>query len=174
MRNFAVLCVLAMLSSCSLKGDEQPKTQTYFSISDYFKNEVARLSKNNPSIVKTVLVNGKAEKKTLQLTNWQQELSSFIEADINKASWKGSFQLTKSDTSEIYSSQSDKIPVKKLIIIKAANKVKSVKIFLANQNNLYTSNDSLIYNSDDFYEIKKTQKIKLMDSKRYVIHGKFN
>lgn len=174
MRNFALFCVLAMFASCNLKSNDQPDTQAYFNLSDYFKNEVARLSKNNPSIVKTVLVNGKAEKKTVQITNWQQELSSFIEADINKASWKGSFLLTKSDTSEIYTSQSDKIPVKKLIIVKANDKVKSVKIFLANENSLYTSNDSLVYNSDDFYEIVKTQKIKLMDSKRYVIHGKFN
>lgn len=174
MRNFALFCVLAMFASCNLKSNEKQNTQAYFSISDYFKNEVARLSKNNPSILKTVVVNGKAEQKTLQVTNWQQELSSFIEADINKASWKGSFQLVKTDTSEVYRSQSDKIPVKKLIVVKENDKVKSVKIFLANENNLYTSNDSLVYNTQDFYEIKKTQKIKLMDSKKYVIHGKFN
>ncbi|RZL34245.1 MAG: hypothetical protein EOP00_31955 [Pedobacter sp.] len=174
MRNYALFCALALFLSCSLKSNEKAETQTYFSVSNYFKNEVARLSKNNPSIIKTVLVNGKAEEKKLQIKNWQQELSSFIEADINKASWKGSFQMIKSDTSEIYTSQSDKIPVKKLIIIKAGDSVKSVKIFLANENNLYTSNDSLVYNSDEFYEIKKTQKIKLMDSKRYVIHGKFH
>jgi hypothetical protein len=174
MRNFSLFCVLAMFASCNLKSNEKQTTHAYFSINDYFKNEVLRLSKNNPSILKTVVVSGKAEQKTLQIKNWQQELSSFTDADINKASWKGSFLLAKTDTSEIYTSQSDKIPVKKLIVVKENDKVKRIKIFLVNENNLYTSNDSLVYIPDDFYEIKKTQKIKLMDNKKYVIQGKFN
>lgn len=168
-----LLFLFALFAGCSLDNNKQSNPQTYFSVNEYFKNEIARLSKSNPTITKTVSVNDVVERKKLQIANWQQELSSFIEADINKASWKGSFQLTKTDTSEIYTSQSDKIPVKKLIVIKANNKVKSIKFFLANENNLYTSNDSLVYNANDFYEIKKTQKIKLIEGKRYVIHGKF-
>lgn len=174
MRNFTLFCLLAIFASCNLKNDEKTNTQTYFSISDYFKNEVARLSKNNQSIVKTVLVNGKSEQKKARITNWKQELSSFIDADINKASWKGSFQLIKTDTSETYLSQSEKIPVKKVVVLLRDKKVEAIKIFIQNKNVLYSSTDSLTYLPNNYFEINKTQQIRLMNTKRYIVNGKFN
>lgn len=165
---------MTIFASCGVKDEEKATTQTYFSISDYFNNEAARLSKTNPMITKTVFVNDKTEEKKLRITNWEQELSSFIDADINKASWKGSFQLKKSDTSETYLSQSEKIPVKKVVILLRGKNVEGIKIFLENKNVLYSSTDSLVYLPNDYFEINKTQKIKLMDTKRYIIKGKFN
>lgn len=174
MRKPVLFCLITIFASCGVKNEEQATTQTYFSISDYFKTEAERLSKTNPNIVKTVFVNGKTEEKKLRIANWEQELSSFIDADINKASWKGSFQLTKTDTSETYLSQSEKIPVKKVEISLKDKKVEAIKIFLQNKNVLYSSTDSLVYLPNSFFEINKTQKIKLMDTKRYIIKGKFN
>ncbi|TKC04610.1 hypothetical protein FA048_19300 [Pedobacter polaris] len=163
---------MIFISACNY-GDHIKEHPVYFDLETYFKQEAVRLAKKNQPIDKTVIINGKAEQKKLIINNWEQEFNSFIDADINKASWKGSFIFTKSDQLEIYTSNSKKIPVKKIEIAYVNEKVKSIRVFIVNTNDLYTSKDSLTYYPDSLYEIKKTQKIKLMDGKQYQVIGKF-
>lgn len=165
--------VMLLAISCNLKNKEKANTKTYFDVEGYFKKEALRLSKTNKTISKTVFINGKEEQKNINIKNWEQEFKYFIDADINKASWKGSFNETTTGNLKTYTSQSDKIPVKKLEIVLQGNKPSSIKIFITNANNLYTSQDSLSYFPDSLYEIKKTQHIRLMETKQYKITGRF-
>lgn len=170
---FILICLLVFsISACSYDNKEK-EDPIYFDLKSYFNNEAARLTKNNQLVDKTVMINGKAEQKKLKINNWEQEFSSFIDADINKASWRGSFTLSKADHKETYTSDSKKIPVKKVEIFLMDKKVAGIKIFINNKNDLYNSSDSLVYYPDSLYEIKKTQKIKLMDGKQYIVSGKF-
>lgn len=174
MKRLCISFLVAMLAiSCNLKDKEKAGTKTYFDLEGYFKKEAIRLSKTNPIINKTVLINGKEEQKNINIKNWEQEFKSFIDADINKASWKGSFNETIVEGLTTYTSISDKIPVKKLEISLEKNRLTSIKVYLTNANDLYTSQDSLSYYPDSLYQIKKTQHIKLMDTKQYRITGKF-
>ena len=169
-----LVCLFLIFISACKNNDPTIEKPVYFDVATYFKQEAVRLTKNNKQINKTVIVNNNAENKKVLITNWQQELSSFIDADINKASWRGSFKIIKTDSLATYVSQSDKIPVKKVEISLLDQTVVGVKIFITNKNVLYTSNDTLTYYPDSLYEIKKSQKIKLMDGKRYIIIGKFD
>jgi hypothetical protein len=173
MKKLIFACGVLFCSACTLKEQDKIAVKTYFDMESYFKQEAARLTKANQAIDKTVLVNGKTEEKKLLIKNWEKEFSSFIDADINKASWRGSFKLTKTDSLTTYTSNSEKIPVKKLEITYKDNKVMAIKVFVTNTNDLYTSQDSLSYYPDSLYQIKKTQHIKLMDEKKYQITGKF-
>jgi hypothetical protein len=47
-----------------------------------------RLTRQNPTVNKTVAHNGAAESKKLQIANWAKELNLFTESDINKPAWK--------------------------------------------------------------------------------------
>ncbi|RZL50307.1 MAG: hypothetical protein EOP00_05015 [Pedobacter sp.] len=142
-------------------------------LESYFKAEANRLAKANLTIDKTVTINDQTEEKKVKIANWEQEFSSFIDADINKASWRGAFKLTKNGNVETYISDSKRIPVKKVIVNYQNELIKSVKVFIVNTNDLYVSKDSLTYYPDSLYEIKKTQQIKLMDGKQYHVTGKF-
>ncbi|MFD0940685.1 hypothetical protein [Pedobacter boryungensis] len=173
MKKLIFICAMCIFSACTLKEQEKIATKSYFDLESYFKQEATRLTKANQPISKTVLVNGNAEAKSLLINNWENELSSFIEADINKASWRSSFEVKKTESLTTYTSNSKKIPVKKLEINYKDNKVMAIKILVTNTNDLYTSQDSLSYYPDSLYQIKKTQHIKLMDEKRYQITGKF-
>ncbi|MFI5453774.1 hypothetical protein ACHMWN_16670 [Pedobacter sp. UC225_61] len=173
MKKLIFACCVIFCSACTLKEQDKTQAKTYFDLETYFKQEATRLTKSNQPIYKTVLVNGKAEEKKLLIKNWEKEFSSFIDADINKTSWRGSFKLTKTDSLTTYTSDSKKIPVKKLEIAYKNNKVMAIKIFVTNTNDLYTSQDSLSYYPDSLYQIKKIQHIKLMDEKNYQITGKF-
>ncbi|KQB99090.1 hypothetical protein [Pedobacter sp. Hv1] len=166
--SFVVFC-----SACTFKEQDNLSTKTYVDLAGYFKKEALRLKQNKLPIDKMVMVNGKMEEKKVTIANWEKEFDSFISADINKASWRGAFKITKNDNVAIYTSNSDKIPVKKVEVTYQNEKITTIKIFVTNTNDLYTSKDTLSYYPDSLYEIKKIQSIKLMSEKKYQITGKF-
>ena len=164
--------LILIFASCHLKEQEK-SSKTYFDLVSYFKAETIRLTKSNPIVDKTVNVNGKLENKKIKITNWEHEFSEFTDADINKTSWRGSFRSNITPQHSIYTSDNVKFPIKRLEVNFKDNKVIGIRIFSTNINDLYTSQDSLTYFPDSVYEIKKMQKIKLMNEKRYEVIGKF-
>jgi len=171
------LILLAFALSCfGCNQREEVKADTnslYFDINGYFKREATRLTKINPEIVKEVSVNGAVEQRKLRITDWEKELAVFSNADINKASWRGSFKVQKAGDTEIYTSNNKRIPVKKLIVEKGNPNVKRLEIIITGNNILYSSGDTLRYYPDSIYQIKKHQKIKLLKAKTYTITGRF-
>lgn len=175
MRNTILLfCILLFFVSCNNSADKKQKNDlTYFDVKGYFEKEAARLSKTNPLINKAVNVNGEEESKSIKISDWKKELTLFSDADINRASWKGLFQLKKSEDLERYTSNNEKVPVKELLVFYKNNKVSGFKILIKNTNSLYTSIDTLTYYPDSVYQIKKMQNIKLLSEKSYTITGTF-
>ncbi|MBC7614963.1 MAG: hypothetical protein H7202_02740 [Pedobacter sp.] len=173
MRLTGICFLIFLLHSCT--PTEQNKTQkaAYFSLKNYFEKETERLNGLNLQIHKTVAINGINEHKLVKINNFKNELNTFISSDINKASWRGAFIVKKDEHLALYTTENKKIPVKKLEIRFQNNKVKSIQIFLRTVNILYYSSDTLTYFPDSLYEIKKTQKIKLLKEKKYVVIGKF-
>lgn len=145
----------------------------YFDVDGFFKQEVARLKKVNPEVVKEVSVNGTTEQSAIHIPNWEKELAIFSNADINKASWKGSFEIQKTENTESYTSNNKRIPVKKVLVYRYHSKVNKLEIIISNKNILYSSGDTLLYCPDSLYQIKKHQKIKLMKAKTYGVTGRF-
>lgn len=165
---------LVLLSiSCVQEEKVQTQATPYFDLENYFKAEASRLTKTNPQLHKTVIVNGQIESRDVTINDWEQEFESFIDADINKAAWRGSFKVQKDSVTTIYSTQDDKIPVKKLVISLKDNNVSAIVAIVKNTNKLYTSTDSLTYYPDSLYQIKKTQQIIFMEPKNYDVTVRF-
>lgn len=173
MRKLFFFCLVVFYSSCTLKEQDKTSAPHYFDLDSYFKAEAQRLSKANLQIDKTVMVNGQSEEKNVKINNWEKEFESFISADINKASWGGSFKIQKDSATTVYLTQNEKIPVKKVEITYHKDKIYGIKIFITTTNRLYTSKDSLVYYPDSLYQIKKLQDIKLMGPKTYQVTGRF-
>ncbi|PWS26056.1 hypothetical protein DHW03_18595 [Pedobacter yonginense] len=171
-KQYLFVFALALFSCNQRKESEANTDLLYFDVKGYFKKEISRLQKQKPIVNKMVIVNGASENKALVIQDWNKELSVFIDADINKTSWKGSFQTSKNNLEENYTSSNKKIPVKSIRVEKDGARIKKVEIFIANKNILYTSNDTLVYYPDSLYQIKKQQKIKLLEPKKYIITGK--
>ncbi|MGM9479382.1 hypothetical protein ACS5PU_23370 [Pedobacter sp. GSP4] len=164
---------LALFSSCNQEKAAKANTDLlYFDLKGYFKKEINRLQQLKPTVNKTVSINGTAENKTAVITDWQKELAIFINADINKTSWKGSFKTSTENGADVYSSDNKKIPVKKLSILKNGSKVGKIEVIIDNKNILYQSQDTLTYYPDSLYQIKKEQKIRLLKPKSYFIVGR--
>jgi hypothetical protein len=161
------------MCSCNYSTPKGQNTNTaYFDIKGYFDSEIASLSKLNPSITKTVGINGSLETKNLKIRDWKSELSAFTDADINRASWKGLFKVSKSDTLLNYTSNDDKVPIKDVKIYTLNGKVERIVVIKKNENYLYKSIDTLNYYSGSIYRIQKQQNIRFLSDKNYLIEGK--
>ncbi len=173
MRGIIVCCLILFFTSCTLKEKENLSKKLYIDLNSYFKKEANRLSKINSFIDKTVIINGQKEEKKVKIIDWQKEFEPFISADINKVSWRGEFEIKKDLLKETYTTANEKIPVKEIQLTYKNNKIYSIEISINTTNSLYFSKDNLIYYPDSTYQIKKVQKIKLMDQKVYQVIGKF-
>ena len=176
MRYNHLLCgfLLLLCYSCGdSTGAGQKNAHTYFNLKGYIEQESGRLSRSNPTVHKTVMVNDSSESKEIKIQDWKKELSVFSDADMNRAAWKGLFQVKKSGEQEIYTSDHKKVPVKELVITRRNGQLYGLQIFIRNSNTLYTSADTLSYYPDSLYEVKKTQNIRLLSTKNYRITGKF-
>jgi 2-hydroxy-3-keto-5-methylthiopentenyl-1-phosphate phosphatase len=168
-----ILVFALALFSCNQRKEAEANTNLlYFDIKGYFGKEIARLQRLNPDVNKTVSVNGTTENKTAKITDWAKELTIFVNADINKTSWKGSFKIGKENGADVYTSDSKKIPIKKILVDQSGSKVNKIEIIIDNKNILYQSQDTLTYYPDSLYAIKKQQKIRLLNEKKYSIIGK--
>ena len=173
MRKYALLLVGILMSCGAPEQEKRNDTATYFDLKNYFDKEASRLSRSSVAVNKTVVVNDSAEQKLVKISNWEKELSAFSDADINKAAWQGAFKSKIDEFSEEYTSENEKVPVKRLHISKKDGKITGILIMLENTNYLYRSTDTLSYFPDSLYQIRKSQQIKLMSPKKYLITGKF-
>lgn len=165
-----MIALFLLLVACK-PATERRLQSDYFDLKDYFVKEASRLQHNNPVVSKAVVVNGSKEEKEMKIMDWENELSVFSDADINKAAWQGLFKMQKNEHQEIYYSEDEKVPVKKVIINRSEAQINSILIVIKTTNTLYTSSDTLSYFPDSLYEIKKMQQIRLMGPKKYKISG---
>lgn len=172
-KKLVILVFALAMFSCNQRKEAEANTDLlYFDVKGYFGKEISRLQKLNPVVNKTVNVNGTAENKTAKITDWTKELAIFVNADINKTSWKGSFKVTAQNGVDIYTSDNRKITVKKVSITWNGQKAGKIEIIIDNKNILYQSQDTLTYCPDSLYAIRKQQKIRLLKQKKYSVIGK--
>lgn len=172
-RSCLVLLIIVTLASCSENRKTTQEKPLYFDLVSFFEAESARLSHERPMVMKTVSLDGNKEHKKLVIKNWIREFNAFSDADINKASWRGSFKIEQTDSSKIYSSNNEKIAVKRLEVSEKNGKVSAIYIKIRNDNDLYHSNDDLVYIPNRFYGIKKVQNVRLMGRRNFEVTGRF-
>lgn len=157
----------------STTNDAQPLK--YFDLSRYMNTEVERLSKSNTTVQKTVEVNGDSETKTLSISSWQTELSSFFDSDINKPAWINSYQADSIGDDLTYIALEENLKTRSLKISRDSNdQIISIEILNKSSNLLYESEERLSYYPDSLYEVIKTQTVKIVGKNEYRITGLFN
>ena len=171
---FKVFALVLLLTSCFPENKEEVVRQIYFfDLQSYFNNQAAMLQKKAKNINKTVAKNDLTEKKQIKIANWKTELSLFIDADINKPTWKESYLKDSTATKIIYTAIDDDLKTQK-IEINLDNGVPSKFVISTKEDNLlYHSTENLEFIPDSLYVIKKHQKVFLLGENNYLINGLF-
>lgn len=165
--------LVSFLISCQAPPAARQKL-TYPDIQGFFKQEIKRLQKVQPLIEKSVHLNKENETKTLSEINWEDELSLFIQSDINKPAFKGLYQKQKEADEVVYSTSDPKLKTRQIrILYSPKGKIERIAITNHTQNSLYTSDEFLEYRPDSLYQIVKRQEVRLMGTQNYWVLGKF-
>ena len=163
-----------MLTIASCAKPEEKAVTNYLDINGFFESEVQRLTKNNKSVEKTVMRNKISETQTRNSVNWKNELSLFIESDINKPAWRDSYKIIEDSSEVIYTALDSNLRTRIIHIKKdVRNGLRYISIINRTKNNLYQSSEKLTYVPDSIYKIDKSQHVVLLGSNRYQIKGVF-
>lgn len=164
-----------ILSSCNRPGDSDQAhstVQRYFSLEQYFAEQVRELQQSRPEILKSVEANGKTETRSVKISSWEKELAPFTESDINKAAWTNSYSVDSGEHKIVYESIEPGLRTRQIVLTKAGSG-EITGIFIHNKisNLLYTSDEQLHFYPDSLYEIVREQDVRVVGYNRYRISG---
>lgn len=146
----------------------------YFDLKVYFENEIKRLNAQDQKVNKTVNDNGKVETKSIRDTLWADELSVFENSNINKPAWSKSYNVLKTDSSEVYTAVDTLLKTRKISILRFPNgSIRNISIVNKTENELYDLEEKLEYAPNNFYSIERKQKATLMQERYFKVEGRF-
>ena len=171
---------LFFFSSIGILACDGPATQPttvstnrYFSLEDFFLDEIERLTRSATIVDKTVSRNGVSEQKHIQIEDWKSELALFMDSDINKPAWQNSYRIDSTEYSLTYTSTDPELRTQRITINKNKNGlIKHIAIKNHTNNMLYQTAEQLDYYPDSVYLITKQQQVRFIGDNEYVIQGR--
>jgi uncharacterized secreted protein with C-terminal beta-propeller domain len=174
MKQTILLFSLILFQSC--QSQEATKISLYFDVKGYISNQINLLNAAKPKVSKTVTVGDKVETKVISGIDWAKELEFFVESDLNKPAFVGSYDIVENDSLKSYHLKSSgKNLVKYLIIKKKDNGQEEISAQISESNYLYESEKNLqaVFENKKLksYQIEGFQKVILGEKKPYKIAG---
>lgn len=169
---------------CEQEEQVDPKNMQYYDLRGFIENQIVYLTEKRPQITKSAVLNNKQEVVKTQDIDWKKELELFMQADINKPSFRNSYQIT-AKTAGIYEYKlkaDNDLPVRYLKILTdtSRNQPVFVKAIIRSKNRIYESEreieltcsikDNLTHLTG--YRIKGYQQLILTDPKTFLISTK--
>ena len=148
-----LLCGLLFLGACQEPENKvaSPVNNIYFDVPGFIREQVTLLQAQKPTAVKTVQEAGKKnETKTIHNPNWNKELETFAELDINKPAFRNAYNITRQTSSdgavtEIYQKKPDtEGDIQLLTVTKNADQqVQAIRAIRQSSNMLLTNSTEM-------------------------------
>ncbi|AIM37285.1 hypothetical protein KO02_11745 [Sphingobacterium sp. ML3W] len=159
--------------SCQTDKKAKYSKGSTLSLDSFFNGEIEKLTKLNPLVEKTVIKDEDKEVKSLRISNWQNELSGFISADITQDADSNLYDFKEVDCKITYQAKKPQLAIQYLAIEQDNDgQIKQVVIRRKVDNSLYSSNEQLTYDVDSSYQIEKKQDILVLGKSHYKITGR--
>lgn len=169
-----LILVVSGFTACVSENKPAVSEKVYFDLEGYFRTEALRLGKLGTPIEKTVYDNGKSEKRTVSIDDWESELQLFTGSDINRTAWKNSYFVERAGNTTTYMAKEAGLRTRMISFSKdTQGRLISLKIENKTENMLYTSEEKLRYYPDSLYSIDKSQNVKMLGFHHYKIEGKW-
>lgn len=174
---FTILISIAFYSCSDIEVNTNEKI--HFSISPFIKQLAKELETKNVQLLKKANLNGETDSSLVQELNWEEELSIFEEAEINKSAYIGKFTIDSLfiDSGELeinYTTDDPKIRIKELKLLQNnAGKLERIEIRFLTNNSLYKSEQYLELLPKEGFHLNGTQKIMLFEADSFSLRGDF-
>ncbi|MCF0072025.1 hypothetical protein LZD49_16215 [Dyadobacter sp. CY261] len=83
------------LISCAPEGSSDDGPKAYFDLKGFIQNQIVYLNDKRPEVNKTAVLGGKHEASKTRDIDWKKELELFVQADINKPSYRQSYEIVQ-------------------------------------------------------------------------------
>jgi hypothetical protein len=178
------LIYFVLLLGCQSGTTEETDEKYYYDLKGFIEKQIIYLEDKKPKVEKMALLNGREEAVKTEAIDWRKELELFLQADINKPSYRQSYQVTRRDSTEYeYTLKPNtKLPVQYLKIITdtSVNQPIYVKALLLSENKIYKSEKNIelfCSRRDNLWElssfsVKGYQKLMFIDKKSFQITSK--
>lgn len=128
----------------------EPKPD-FFNLKEFAQMESASLQKMDLTVLKKAAKNKEKEQQILSNLDWENELASIAESDINRPAWKSQYavdSLEEQNTLNVsYTALNNELPIKKIRLSfeKQSRKFQSLVIDKSSENFLYSSWQKIYY-----------------------------
>ena len=163
--------LLLSIASCKRDSNAAADSKAFFDIKGYFEADSARLTKQNPLVIKTVTHNQASETQKVHISDWGTELSLFTQSDINKPAWQSSYDVNNSENVAIYTAKDPSLKTQKVVVTMENGKLRWIMIVNHTKNILYENTEKLSYFPDSLYVIAKKQRVRILGTDTYRISG---
>jgi hypothetical protein len=146
---FLVLLALAgtFVSACQNEEDRNKDEKFYFDLKSFVENQIVYLNDKKPIVSKTVGLDGKTVSNESKDIDWKKELELFVQADLNKPSYRQSYMVERKDSStyEYRLKPNVDLPVTYLKIItdSSLHQTIYVKALFQSSNRIYKSEKTI-------------------------------
>ena len=89
-------CLFLLACSQEVASPNASVEKAFFDLPTFFEEEINSLQQQVTALEKTATINGKTEKLRLEAYDLAEELTIFINSNINKSTWKGHFHCAHS------------------------------------------------------------------------------
>jgi hypothetical protein len=150
----------------------------FFDLKSFIQQEIEHLKKMK-MVEKTVTVNGKSETKKVAIANWEEELTPFINSDINRPAWKDKYRLNEGLIAQEgkykrYEATDENLKTQ-VLGIKFSDDDKILTVYIENKEDSAVSaaQQKLTYNVGKGYKIESLQKTLTSKEDNVIIEVKF-
>lgn len=169
-----------LLLSCE-EEKEEVFEKPYFDVKGFIEAEIERLEKEKPTVEKLIITDGEIETHQIDNINWKDELSSFLELDINTPPRRNSFGV---DTAFA----SDSTYTIRYRPFLAGSAIRSLEVTINSytgkctslsgerfvSNYVYQTTEKLLYLTDMFYNIEGSISFRFVFETSYQIKSDFD
>lgn len=132
-----------------------------FDLNALIQQDIDSLQQNNCGCIKTIVAVDNKEQITQDTINWNKEMQLLLSCDINKPKWIEYFKVDSLDSKVIYTTENNKIPIKRMTVHYSNNEVVEVEIKKQQQSILLKNITYINYYPKKGFEIKQEQYLPL-------------
>lgn len=175
--------LLFSLVSCRQEEARDDAPKVYYDLKDFIENQIVYLNEKKPEVNKTAVLGSKREASKTREVDWKKELELFLQADINKPSYRQSYEVVQNGPLhyEYRLKPGNDLPVAYLKIDtdSVLKQPLHVEALIRASNKVYNSEKKLVLNAAkrdnllevNTYEVDGYQKLIFVEKKVFRIHG---
>ena len=176
-----IAITLSLSWGCSSPDEsrEREVASPFFDLKGYFDGEIKRLQQEQPTVRKSVEINGVKEMKELSQLNYEEELEIFLNTDINRTAWWDKYSidsnLVDGELRSIrYTAQTTDLKVRSLIIDFNHDTPIQIDVEYLSKSPAAYLEQELSYQPQKRYFIKTSQKVTFSQAKEMAVEVIFN